>query len=211
MKHKGHDDEVRLSVNDSIVDKYLVRRDDNDSIPSKFLNQSNYWISMALGLSLPYRWYLYCTMGHIKVKIRRKVFGQGAQQDRNPLGHLEDFGLNTPHQPSKSQPTLYSASEYSEMKQNPYHASQQPLSYHGYHHPSESQPAPHSEPSLYQKGPHHGPSQYQQGQSSQPRNMSQFEDSSEPPDYDQACCTISEPSQCYVPWQLQNIRAESSV
>ena len=70
--HKGHDKDLKLTTQNRIVDTYLVS-DDQSAVFSFTL----LFVIMSMLFCfflLPYRWYLFCTMGHIKYKINKRVY-----------------------------------------------------------------------------------------------------------------------------------------
>ena len=129
QEHKGHDDELHLYIDDDTVEKFLVRRDDNDPTPGRFFNKTAYWVFTFLALSLPYRWYLYCSMGHIKFKVKRRVFGQGTRQAENIVNQDEPNQLQQlqPKYELRSQNML---SEYNEREPRPHYGQPQPSQYY---------------------------------------------------------------------------------
>ena len=84
QKHKGHEDKIRLSMATSSELRYLVKRSNDHPIPDRFLSSSWYWICAFSGLSLPYRWYYYCGVGHMKLKVSRKVYSQNSEFFHEP-------------------------------------------------------------------------------------------------------------------------------
>ena len=79
QEHKGHGDKLRLSMTTGSETRYLVRKNINHPVPERFRSSSWYWICTFLGLSLPYRWYYYCGVGHLKFKVSRKVYSQNGE------------------------------------------------------------------------------------------------------------------------------------
>ena len=68
--HSGHDT-VRMETRSHSSVSFLVGN--VDTIPSVF-KPKFYYIFSLLGLSLPYRWYIYLKTDHIKFKVNKRVF-----------------------------------------------------------------------------------------------------------------------------------------
>ena len=72
--HKGHI--VKLKTDNHKSVSYLVA--DTNTVPTVF-HPIYYYVFSLLGLSLPYRWYMYFNVGHVKVKVMKLVY-----QDTRP-------------------------------------------------------------------------------------------------------------------------------
>ena len=79
QKHRGHEDKLKFSMLTGDETRCLVKRSNDHPIPGRFLSSSWYYICAFLGLSLPYRWYYYCGVGHLKLKVSRKVYSQNSE------------------------------------------------------------------------------------------------------------------------------------
>ena len=131
MKHKGHDNERNVTMKTGSENRYLVQNDGIEPMPAMF-SGGGYWIYACLGLCLPYRWYLYCSIGHLKYKITRKVYSQGASISNEPV----DF------QPEVLQPTQPSVQTYGDYTPPRHEARYDPF----------AQPMPYSVPSRPEYG-----------------------------------------------------------
>ena len=70
-QHKGHDSERNLqTVNRKTMSLFVS---DKSTTPWMF-HPVFYWGFTLLGLSLPYRWWLYCSVGHIRFHIEKRIF-----------------------------------------------------------------------------------------------------------------------------------------
>ena len=74
-QHRGHDSTRRLTTKNRTFEKLFVS--DNGMTPWIF-HPFFYWIFALLGLSLPYRWGIYCTIGHVRYRIEKTVFHEVA-------------------------------------------------------------------------------------------------------------------------------------
>ena len=70
-QHRGHDSRHNFQTVNRKTMRLFVS--DNDTTPWIF-HPVIYWCFALLGLSLPYRWYLYCSVGHIRFHIQKRVF-----------------------------------------------------------------------------------------------------------------------------------------
>ena len=148
MKHKGHDDERRLSMKTGSESRYLVQNDGIEPMPAMF-SRRRYWTFACLGLSLPYRWYLYCRVGHLKYKITRKVYSRSANISNEPV----DF------EPEVLRPTQPSVQTYGHYTPPPRHeAPYDPV----------PQPVPYSIPSQYESDARGSPERFQPRPSTPP-------------------------------------------
>ena len=162
MKHKGHDDERNLRVKTGSENRYLVQNDGIEPMPAMF-SCGRYWIFACLGLCLPYRWYLYCKIGHLKYKITRNVY---YTESANISNEPADF------EPEVMQPTQPSVQTYREYTPPPpprHETRYDPL----------PQSMPYSAPSRSEYGARDSVERYQ------PRP------STPPPGYKEACFIIS--------------------
>ena len=71
QQHRGHDTRRSLQIVNRKAESFLVS--DNDTTPWIF-HPFFYWCFALLGLSVPYRWCLYYTVGHIRFQIQKTVF-----------------------------------------------------------------------------------------------------------------------------------------
>lgn len=69
-KHMDHDMYLNGKINNHSTKRYLV----GDGNACRFSTKL-YWIFALLGLALPYRWLILCSVGHVKYKIKKKVMG----------------------------------------------------------------------------------------------------------------------------------------
>ena len=46
----------------------------NNKVVSRICTRTIYWIFTLLGLSLPYRWFVFFTVGHVDFRIKKRVF-----------------------------------------------------------------------------------------------------------------------------------------
>ena len=90
--HSGHDT-VRMDTRSHSSVSFLVGN--VDTIPSVF-KPKFYYIFSLLGLSLPYRWYIYLKTGHIKFKVNKRVF----------QGEATSTGTSTAQTPEVQAPSV---------------------------------------------------------------------------------------------------------
>ena len=164
QEHTGHEDKLRLSMITGSETRYLVKRSNNYPVPGRFLNSSWYWICTFLGLSLPYRWYYYCGVGHMKFKVSRKVYSQNGQffQESTQYNHTSSETSTAPMEqdPEIALQNDSSLSEYDDSGSSPRCQLVEPI--------------PYLSPKCLERGP---------------PNMDQFQSNSSPPPpgYKEAC------------------------
>ena len=102
-QHRGHDTRRKFqTVNRKTMSLFVS---DNSTTPWMF-HLVCYGCFALLGLSLPYRWYLYCSVGHIRFHIEKRV--------------LREEQLPTVPNPSLGEPSTGALPPDSEAPQNQY-------------------------------------------------------------------------------------------
>lgn len=74
-EHKGHDKMLKVKTKNLSQKKYLVMENENDRF-----KKTRFWVAAAVGMSLPYRWFLLFKIGHVKCSISKRV----SSSDRPP-------------------------------------------------------------------------------------------------------------------------------
>ena len=69
-RHMGHDKAQRFHTTNYFEENYLVSNSDNTFLP-KLFRPYLFRIFAFLGLSMPYRWVLFLSIGHVRYKIEK--------------------------------------------------------------------------------------------------------------------------------------------
>ena len=72
--HKGHDEDLQLTTKNRSVEIYFVSDDHSAVFSFTWFSIIKIIIMMFCCLLLPYRLYLFCTMGHMKYRINKRVY-----------------------------------------------------------------------------------------------------------------------------------------
>ena len=95
QQHRGHDTRRSLQTVNRKAESFFVS--DNDTTPWIF-HPIFYWCFALFGISLPYRWCLYCTVEHIRFQIEKTVFHEThlPTTPSPPLGGEPSTGVLVP-------------------------------------------------------------------------------------------------------------------
>ena len=79
--HSGHEAQQTVKTHNHTVLTYFVG---DNKVVSRIFTRTIYWIFALLGLSLPYRWFVFFTVGHVDFRIKKRVFKPDVLQCTTP-------------------------------------------------------------------------------------------------------------------------------
>ena len=90
-KHRNHNERPKFLTINYFEDNYLVS---DDTLP-RLLHSSIYRILTFLGLSMPYRWILFFSIGHKRYRIKKYAKEQDRQSQIQNMHSLREFQLSS--------------------------------------------------------------------------------------------------------------------